>query len=170
MNGITHETRQWVKTILIAVIIALIINKGLIVNATVPTSSMENTIMVGDRIVANRLAYLNQDPERGDIVIFNCVEDDDKLYVKRLIGLPGDKVNIVEGIVYVNGEKLEEDYKDRSDKRSFGPYIVPIGHYFFLGDNRTNSKDSRLWSNPYIAEDNIVGEVLFRYYPSLKNY
>ena len=91
-----EELISWIKTIVLAVLIALFINFVLIVNATVPTGSMENTIMTKDRVVALRMSYLFSDPERGDVVIFKYPDDETMLYVKRVIGLPGDTVEIKE--------------------------------------------------------------------------
>lgn len=170
MVSFIKESKEWLKSILIAIIIALAINNGLVVNATVPTSSMETTIMVGDRVIANRLAYLNEEPARGDIVVFIQDEDNGKPYVKRLIGLPGDTVEIINGTVYIDGTKLEEPYADEEDTRSFGPYEVPSEHYFFLGDNRSVSKDARLWNNPYIEKEKILGKVIFRLFPAIRIY
>ena len=161
----SKNLKDWVKTVIIALAIGVILNKGIIVNATVPTPSMQTTIMVGDRLIANRLEYKFHDPERGDVVIFISRENDDQLFVKRLIGLPGEKVEIIEGTIFINDIPIEEDYKDQSDIRSFGPYQVPVDHYFFLGDNRSNSKDARVWTDTYISSDDLVGKVIFKYFP-----
>lgn len=163
-----NEIIAWAKTIGVALVLAFVINKGIIVNATVPSASMESTIMVGDRLIANRLAYLRAEPERGDVITFRFEEDEGKMYVKRLIGLPGDLVEIIDGKVYIDSIALEEPYLNAElDTRSFGPYIVPEDHYFFLGDNRTNSRDSRLWENPYIDREALKGKVILGYYPKV---
>ena len=161
-----QEIFSWLKTILISLIIVLIISKVLIVNANIPTTSMESTINVNDRLIANRLAYIKDKPKRNDIVIFVSIEDNSKLYVKRLIGLPGDQISIEHGRVYVNNIKLIENYLNEEPyDKSFGTFHVPKNHYFFLGDNRNHSNDSRLWDNPYISEDEIIGKIIFRYFP-----
>ena len=163
------ELKEWSKTLIIAIIISLVISRGIIVNATVPTGSMKSTIEPGDRLIAYRLAYLHDEPERGDIVTFIQHEDDDKMYVKRLIGLPGDEIIIVKGQVYINGDLIEEPYLNENlDLKDYGPFTVPEDHYFFLGDNRTNSGDSRKWSNPYISESDLTGKVIFKYFPSIE--
>ena len=108
-----QEVVSWVKTIVLAIAIALFINFVVIVNATVPTGSMENTIMAGDRVIALRLSYMFGGPERGDVAIFkypDAPEGETILYVKRVIGLPGETVEIKDGEVYIDGEVLEEDY------------------------------------------------------------
>lgn len=162
------EILSWIKTIVFAFVLAIVINAFIIVNATVPTGSMENTIMPKDRIVAFRLSYLFQEPERGDIIVFKYPDDPEQkiLYVKRVIGLPGDMVEIINGKVYINGssEPLEEPYLKEEPIGSYGPYVVPEGCYFMLGDNRNNSQDSRYWTNKFVEEDQILGKVFFRYY------
>ena len=161
-----EELISWIKTIVLAVLIAIFINFVLIVNATVPTGSMENTIMTKDRVVALRMSYLFSDPERGDVVIFKYPDDETMLYVKRVIGLPGDTVEIKDGGVYINGseEPLEEDYIRETTEGDYGPYEVPEGCYFMMGDNRNNSLDSRFWNNKFVEEDKILGKVVFKYY------
>ena len=85
--------------------------------------------------------------------------------MKRIIGLPGDTVDIIDGKVYINGELLVEDYIKETMVGSFGSYDVPEGSYFMLGDNRNNSNDSRYWYNTYLDRDDILGKVVFKYYP-----
>lgn len=172
MSKIGSEVISWVKTIVFALVLALAINNFIIVNATVPTGSMETTIMPNDRIVAFRLSYMFAQPERGDIAVFRYPDDEEVLYVKRVIGLPGDVVEIVDGNVYINDaeEPLSEDYLKEKTIGSFGPYTVPEGCYFMMGDNRNNSLDSRYWVNKFVSEDKILGKVFFRYYPGFKTF
>lgn len=165
---IKKEIIDWIFTIVLAVIIAVGVNKFLVVNAKIPTASMEPTIMTGDRIYGNRLAFLSENPKRGDIVIFKAPDDESQLYIKRVIGEPGDTVNIIDGMVYINGsdEPLDESgYLRVEPLGSFGPYEVPEGAYFVMGDNRNNSLDARYWSNTYLYKDKILGKAWFRYYP-----
>lgn len=182
-----------------AIIAAICLNNFIIANATVPTGSMEKTIMTGDRALGLRFAYWFNEPERGDIVIFkygktckvchSTVEYNDENicnfcgssldgaktvhYVKRLIGVPGDHVEIsgdpLNGaIVTVNGEQLDEPYiNGEMDYTKHYEFDVPEGEYFFLGDNRNNSVDSRYWNYPYIPSDRIEAKVILRYYPNL---
>lgn len=162
-----NELISWMKTIILAVAIALFIDFVVIVNATVPTGSMKNTIMEGDRVVAFRFSYLLSDPQRGDVVIFDypdAPEGETILYVKRVIGEPGDTVEVSGGKVYINGEPLEENYLLGDMVGEFGPYEVPEGSYFMMGDNRNDSLDSRYWSNKYVEKDEILGRVIFKYY------
>ena len=154
-----------------------------LINAYIPSESMENTIMTGDRIFGFRLAYgFNmdlfgneiskkwKDPERFDIVIFKYPDDESQLFIKRIIGLPGDKVEIKNGKVYINDSEtpLDDSFVAETPFGSFGPYEVPEDCYFMMGDNRNNSKDSRYWENTFVRFDQIVGKAEIRYFPSIK--
>lgn len=165
------ELISWIQIIVAAVIIALVINNFIIANSRVPTGSMENTIMAKSRVIGSRLSYINRDPDRGDVVIFHFPDDPTgkTYYVKRVIGLPGETVTIVDGKVYINGSDtpLEEPYLAEPMIGSYGPYTVPEGRYFMLGDNRNNSQDARFWKNKYVSKDQIIAKVLFRYYPKI---
>ena len=162
------EVIEWIVTIGAAVLVALFINNFIIVNATVPTSSMEKTIMTNDRVIGLRLAYKNNDPERGDIIIFKNPDNEDILYIKRVIGMPVETVEIHDGGVYIDGTLLDEPYLNAVTEGEFGPYEVPEDHYFMMGDNRNNSADSRYWKNTYLERDKIVGKAVMRYWPSIK--
>lgn len=157
--------KDWIIPIGVAIIIALLINRFLFRQVTIPSVSMVPTLEVNDRLFVNRV-YKPSNLKRGDIVVFNFYEEGKKeLYIKRLIGLPGDKVEIKDGgKVYINGDVIDEPYvKNKDDIK--GSYKVPEGKYFFLGDNRANSKDSRYWMNPYIDEKEIVAKAQIRVYP-----
>ncbi|MDD4844187.1 MAG: signal peptidase I [Anaerotignum sp.] len=171
MSGtVKKEVISWIKTIFLALILAGFVNKFLIVNAQVPTGSMESTIMPGDRIMALRTSYWFEEPERGDVVIFRYPDDPERktLFVKRIIGVGGDEVTIGNGIVYVNGEALEEPYIKEITQGDFGPYEVPEGSYFMMGDNRNKSLDARFWENQYVESDEILGKVKFRFFKGFK--
>ena len=168
MNRIVKEIIEWIAVVVVAVVLTYFVNHFIIVNAIVPSSSMEKTIMTGDRVIGYRLAYSFSEPERGDIIIFKFPDDESKLYIKRLIGLPGETVEIKEGKVFVDGEALDEPYLTVTTEGTFGPYSVPEGHYFMLGDNRNNSADSRYWNNTYLAREKIVGKAVFKYWPGFK--
>ncbi len=171
------EPINWKKEILdyclmiaVVVAIALIINGIFLINARIPSASMENTVMTNDRIFGNRLAYKTSDPQRYDIVIFRYPDDESKLFIKRIIGLPGETVTIVNGKVYIDDstEPLDDSFCPEKMIGSFGPFVVPEGHYFMLGDNRNNSHDSRFWDEPYVARKKILGKAWFRYWPLTK--
>ena len=170
-TSIKAEVFSWVKVIVSAIIIALLVDFFIIANAVVPTGSMETTIPAGSRIMGLRLYYDFNEPERGDIVIFKYPDDESKLFIKRVIGLPGEKVQIKDGKVYINDSEipLDDSFVPEKPRGSFGPYEVPENSYFVLGDNRNHSKDSRCWkSTSFVTFDEIVGKAIIRYYPSVK--
>lgn len=163
------EIFSWIKFILAAVILAVVINKGVIINAKVPSGSMETTVMTDDRIIAFRWSYVFEEPKRGDIVIFLYPDDEQKLFVKRIIGVPGDHVEGIDGKVFVNGDALEEPYVNGVPTEAFPAYDVPEDSYFMMGDNRTpyGSLDSRSWENTYVKREKIKGKAIIKYYPSV---
>ena len=164
-----RELLSWVLTFALAIGAAFLIKNYLIINADVPTGSMENTIMPGDRLIGNRLAFLKDTPERGDVVIFHYPDDEEELYVKRVIGLPGEEVRIDDGKIYIDGSEtpLEEDYLKEEWTVATGPYLfeVPDDCYLVLGDNRNDSWDARYWDNKYVSIDKILGKGEVIYWP-----
>ena len=196
--SIFREIFSWIQVIVIAVVVAFLLNTFVIANSRVPSGSMENTIMTGSRVIGLRLSYVISQPQRGDVVIFvfgiecknchviteqdlydscpNCGESyktsgKTAYYVKRLIGLPGDTIDIKDGHVYLNGSDtpLDEPYiKEIMDIEAPQHFEVPDGHYFFLGDNRNNSMDARYWNNHYIPKHRLVAKVYLEYYPQFK--
>lgn len=168
-----RELIEFFIPIVLAVVIAIVLKTFVFANAVVPTGSMLNTIQEGDRIIASRLAYINNDPERYDIIIFRNPDNEEECFVKRVIGLPGETVQIVNGIVYVtqtNGETIQLDDSFVTNCKpygDFGPFEVPEDSYFMMGDNRNTSWDSRFWDNKYVHKDKILGKVKFKYYPGI---
>jgi len=165
------EIVSWVKTVVFAVIIALFITTFVIVNAAIPSGSMENTIMTNDRVIAFRLAYLFSPPKRFDIVVFRNPDDESVYYVKRVIGLPGETVDIIGGKVYIDGSEtpLDDSFiKEPQMSAADARFVVPENSYFMLGDNRNGSNDSRGWNNKYVERKKILGEVVLRYFPITK--
>ena len=170
--------------IILVVIVVTLINNIVLINAKIPSESMENTIMTGDRIFGYRLAYgLNidlfgqeidkkfKDPQRFDIIIFKYPDDESQLFIKRIIGLPGEKVQIINGKVYINDSEtpLDDSFVAEVPRGNFGPYEVPEDSYFVMGDNRNHSRDSRYWkTSNFVTYDEIVGKAVVRYYPSIK--
>ena len=219
-NPVLREIAEWVEMLLIAAVIAWFVNSFIIANSQVPTGSMEETIMAGDRVFGLRLRYTFGDPEKGDIAIFkfgwrcrHCNAQGENpapdicpscgrslkhpatvYYVKRIIGGPGDEVEIVAdgsceqseiisearfsfseenagkrlvtAAVYVNGEKLEEPYL-REPMLYTGDmkFSVPEGCYFMMGDNRNGSLDARFWRNKFIPKERMIAKVYVRYFP-----
>ncbi|OOM68530.1 signal peptidase I [Clostridium sp. BL-8] len=154
--------KEWVVPIVCALAIAFLLRKFVFFNVYVPTGSMIPTINKNDKVLVTRIMSLNS-LKRGDIIVFDSDELGETL-VKRLIGLPGDKIDIKNGEVFVNGNKLEDDYVKNKDKYN-GSFEVPEGKYFFLGDNRPISNDARYWKNHYIDGSKIEGKAQFIFYP-----
>lgn len=163
------EVKSFAFTLLVTLAIVFVLKNYVIINANVPTGSMENEIMPGDNILGFRLAYLKEGPERGDVIFFYFPDDETQKYVKRVIGLPGEKVTILEGKIYINDseEPLEEPYLKEEWIKGTGPFVfeIPEDSYLCLGDNRNRSADAREWNNPYVAKEKIIGKAIFTYFP-----
>ncbi|MCC2163352.1 signal peptidase I [Brotaphodocola catenula] len=163
-----REVWEWLKIIVSAAVIAWALNTFIIANSEVPSGSMENTIMTGDRVIGSRLSYKFEDPQRGDIVIFRFPDNEKIFYVKRIIGMPGDTIDIVDGKVYLNGssEPMDEPYiREPMEPEPAMHFEVPEDSYFMMGDNRNYSLDARRWQNTYVKREKIIAKVLFRYFP-----
>ncbi len=168
-----YAIMDWVVVIVIALAAALFINFFVIVNSTVPSGSMEKTIMTNSRMIGIRVSYLFEKPDRGDIIVFHYPDDPKQIFVKRIVGLPGETVEMIDGITYIDGEAMEEDYinPDYWDRPiegknyNCGPFTVPADHYFVMGDNRGNSHDSRFWNNHFVSKKAIMGKAVYCYWP-----
>lgn len=169
-SNFMKELRSYIIIIVAAVLVAIFVNNFILSNTRVPTGSMENTIMCGNRLFGNRLAYRFEKPKRGDVIIFKFPDDETGKtnFIKRVIGLPGETVNIVDGTVYVDGKQIKEDYLKEEPQGSFGPFEVPENSYFVMGDNRNNSNDARFWENTYVTEDKIIAKAVIKYWPNIK--
>lgn len=164
MTGkIVKELLSWIIVLVIAVVVSQFVTRVIILQVKVPSGSMERTIMVNDKVVALRLSYLLSDPKRGDIIVFPFPDNEEVDYIKRIIGLPGETIEGKDGLVYINGEALQESYVTEKLNEDFGPYEIPAGSYFMMGDNRNLSEDSRYWVNKYVKRDKIRGKALFKY-------
>lgn len=168
MKNIVKEILETSKIILFSVVIAFFIRSTVMASAVVPTGSMETTIMTGSRIMINRLAYVFGEPERGDIVSFILPDDGKTKFLKRVMGLPGETIQGIDGVIYINGVALEHDYTDIEFYDDFGPFQIPDDCYFMMGDNRNNSWDSRYWMNHFVSKDALIGQAFFEFYPELK--
>lgn len=147
-NGVWKELAGWLKCIVIAVVAALLITRFVGERTSVEGSSMETTLSDRDQLIVNKISYRFRDPKRYEIVVFpHYVNGEKKHYIKRVIGLPGETVQVKEGYVYINGELLESEHYGREVMQSAGVADTPIklgaDEYFVLGDNRNNSSDSR---------------------------
>jgi len=171
---VTHYLiEEWVKPILIALVLALIIRGFFIQAYKIPTGSMRMTLIESDKILVNKIGYRFNSPERGDVVVFKYPLDPKKDFVKRLIAKGGEEVEIKDGSVYINGEVLSEPnlvlnnyYYNREDW-PYGKYgqifKVPEGNYFVLGDNSAQSSDSRNWG--FVPEKNVLGKAFVIWWP-----
>ncbi len=167
-----REVLDFLTPIIIALIIAMILKYCVFANIIVPSGSMLNTIQEKDRLIVSRLDYKFNEPERYDVAVFKYPDDEKTLFVKRIIGLPGETVNIVDGTVYVTGTdgktiELRDDFVSDENKDNYnGTFVVPEDCYFVMGDNRDNSVDSRYWTTTnFVSRDKFIGKVMFRYYP-----
>lgn len=167
--SLAREVFSWLLCFTLAFLAAFFLKNYIIINADVPTGSMENTIMPGNRLIGNRLAYWKSDPDRGDIVIFRYPDNEAELYVKRVIGLPGEKIVVEDAKIYINDSDtpLAEPYLKEEWTVATGPFEfhVPENCYLVMGDNRNDSWDARYWSNTYVNKEKILGEAELVYWP-----
>ncbi|RKD29074.1 signal peptidase I [Thermohalobacter berrensis] len=169
MERLKKEILEWVKLILIAILISIIIDKFIISISIVDGESMELTLKDNDRLFINKICYLFNKPKRGDIIIFNppIKGRNDELFVKRIIAVEGDRFCIHKNKIYINGEVLKEnyikDYKFVPRNYAYLEGVVPKGYVFVMGDNRNNSNDSRTFG--YVPVKNIKGKVVTKIWP-----
>jgi len=174
--------REWIESIIIAFLLAMVIRTFIVQAFKIPTGSMRPTLLEGDLILVNKFIYgakvpftdkrlpVFKDFKRGDVIVFIYPEDTKKDFIKRLVGLPGDEIEIKNGSIYVNDKALLDSvfnnryYYNRGDFGVEGTKItVPKDSYFVLGDNSASSKDSRYWG--FVPKDNILGKALLIYWP-----
>lgn len=174
--------RDWTESIIVAFFLAMVIRAFVVQAFKIPTGSMRMTLIEGDLILVNKFIYgakvpfLNfwlpavRSPQRGDVVVFIYPEDKKKDFIKRLVGLPGETIEIKGGSIYINGQPATEPifnqiyYYNRGDFSAEGQKItVPQNSYFVLGDNSTSSKDSRFWG--FVPKENLLGQALIIYWP-----
>ena len=131
----------------------------------IPSGSMIPTLQINDRVLVNKFIYRFTEPERGDIVVFESVDNSEQDLIKRVVGLPGDEISVRSGKLFVNGEPQEESYVNQKlpDVSFFAKTTVPEDHVFVMGDNRANSQDSRVFGP--LPEENIEGEAFLRFWP-----
>ena len=166
-------TKSFAKEVLQTLLLTALIFFGTrlaVQNYRVEGSSMYGTLHNSEFVLVNKLAYTRSEPRHGDIIVFNYPEDPSEQFVKRIIALPGDSIEIRQGSVYVNGEKLIEPYIDRgaqlagiADRDELSLRTVPAESYFVMGDNRRGSRDSREWG--FLQRKYIVGKVWLAYWP-----
>lgn len=166
--------REYAETAVIALIAAVLLRVFVVSAYKVTSSSMEDALYEGDYIFVNKLAYkYGGAPKPGDIIVFKYPMNPEKDYIKRIVALPGQEVQIADKILYIDGEvapipafSKNSDRKiipaDLSFRDNFGPYVVPMGQYFVMGDNRDDSRDSRFWGS--VPEENLLGKAVFVYW------
>ncbi len=176
--------REYAEAFAVALLIALLVRTFVVQAFKIPSGSMETTLLVGDHIFVNKFLYgyhvpytkgrvlRFSKPKREDIIVFVFPEDPDKDFIKRVIGIPGDTVEIRDKQVILNGKPLEEPYARYADGRMIDGFVrtrdnmpaveVPPGEYFVMGDNRDRSYDSRFWG--FVSEEAILGKAMFIYF------
>ena len=162
-----YQVKETIITIGIAIVLALIVRAFILQTFYIPTGSMIPAIIPGDRVIALKFWYWIVPPKRGDIVVFKSPTES-KILIKRLVGLPGDKILIRDGKIYVNGKVWENKKIEKIRYYAIGPYgtdeqTIPKGKYYFLGDNSENSDDSRFWG--FADRKLILGKAVMTYWP-----
>ncbi len=182
--GKKHIVREYAESIIVAVILALVIRTLVVQAFKIPSGSMEDTLAIGDHILVNKFVYgmkiplvekkffKMRDPRRGDVIVFEYPEDASKDFIKRVIGTPGDTVEVKDKRVYVNGELYDNPHEVHKEKDLFpreqnprdnmGPVKVPADSYFMMGDNRDRSYDSRFWG--FVKGDKVKGLAFIKYW------
>lgn len=157
---------DYLQSIIASVILAGLIMIFLGGSVRVDGSSMEPNFHHGERLIVDKVTYRFRPPARGEVVVLRWASPDPRpAYIKRIIGVPGDRIELTGGRVVLNGVPLAEDYVAEPVRGEFGPYVVPPGRYFVLGDNRNRSEDSRFTAVGYIPARQIVGRAVLRYWP-----
>lgn len=162
---LAREARGWVRDVFFAAITAILIVVFVVQPVKVEGTSMQPRLSDQERIFVNKFVYHFSGIERGDIVVFWYPKDPTKSFIKRIIGLPGEMVEIRNGVVFVNGLQLQEPYvkQEYFDPSSYHRQVVPSGRYFVLGDHRNSSNDSRNWG--CVPQEYVFGKAVFRYWP-----
>ncbi len=173
-NQVSQKENQenfWVemaKTFAMAIVLSFGIRTFVAEARYIPSSSMEPTLQINDRLIIEKMTYRFQKPERGDVIVFNATEalqaqNFNGAFIKRVIGLPGDTVTVRNGKVMVNGNILREFYIKEDPQYNYGPVTVPENEYLVLGDNRNNSYDSHYWG--FVPREKIIGRAFVRFWP-----
>ena len=172
MNGkLRYFLKEWVEPIIVAIVLALIIRTFVVQAFKIPTGSMRPTLIEGDRILVSKFIYRFKEPRQGDIIVFKSPEDKKKDFIKRLIGLPGDTVEISNGSILINDKAVDKDstireryYYNRGDFGKADQAIkVPDDVYYALGDNSISSRDSRYWG--FLPKKYLIGKAFLIYWP-----
>jgi len=167
-NRFLYHVVDWVESIVVALVLALIIRQFAFQTSEVLSGSMIPTLLVKDRVIVNKLVYRYYGSmKRGEIVLFRSTIQPPRDFIKRLVGLPGEEIKIRNGMILINGKAIDESkWNIRWDQSNFGPYRIPEGQYFFVGDNRPDSYDSRFWGA--VPKKNIIGKAEIMIWPPLR--
>lgn len=169
MPRLKHWIFDWGETIVVALVLALIIRAFFLQVFWIPSGSMEPTLDINDRIVVNKVVYHFRQPKRLEIIVFRGVSSpgsEKRDLIKRLVGLPGETLELKNGIIHINGSPVEEKHVMNQDYADFGPVTVPADSYFVMGDNRPASADSRYWG--FLPKKNLIGPAFLRIWPLTK--
>lgn len=163
-EAIQRELKEWIKALVVAVLLTWILRSVLIQPYRVEGSSMEASLHNSERLFINRLVYRLRPPQRGDIIVVS-LPDEDITIIKRIIALPGETVEIKDGWTFIENSPLAEPYLEQATLGNYGPVEIPPDHYFVMGDNRDNSRDSRSMSVGFVKQDQIKGQAVVVYWP-----
>lgn len=164
-TSLGEEIKDWVVSILIAVVLAFFIRYFIVELYMVEGPSMRPTLVNSERLVVNKFIYRFKQPERGEILVFKYPRDQSRDFIKRVIAIPGDTVEVKEGRVFVNGQLLNETYILERTRGSYPLSTVPEGHIFVMGDNRNNSEDSRFKDVGFVPYTLIKGKAVVVFWP-----
>lgn len=162
---VKSEIREYVESFAVAIILALLIMAFVGQSYVVQGDSMLPSLHHGERLLVDKLTYRFRPPARGEIIVFAYPRDHRRKFIKRIVGIPGDRIEIRDRTLFVNGLPVDEDYIQGPMYQPFGPVIVPEGTVFVLGDNRNNSEDSRFRDVGPVPRSNIVGRAVAAYWP-----
>ncbi|HEV8132835.1 MAG TPA: signal peptidase I [Acidobacteriota bacterium] len=163
--ALLKEVKSWVRDIFFAAVTAILIVVFVIQPVKVEGTSMQPNLVDQERVFVNKFVYHFSEVHRGDVVVFWYPKDMSKSFIKRVIAVPGDRIEVTRGHVYLNAKSLNESYvlPEYFDFESYKAVVVPQGYYYVLGDHRNSSNDSRNWG--LVPESNIFGKAVFRYWP-----
>ncbi len=170
-DRVKREIREWVESLAIALVLALVIRTFVVQAFKIPTGSMRPALVEGDRVLVNKFIFKFKEPQRGDIIVFRFPGDDKKDFIKRLIATGGESVEIKGRDIFVDGELIEEPFIVRQinyyNKEPYGgagkKIDVPEDSFYVLGDNSASSRDSRYWG--FVPRKNLIGKAFFLYWP-----
>ena len=165
MGSLGEEIKDWVVSIVIAVVLAMIIRTFVVELYLVDGPSMRPTLQHAQRLVVNKFIYHFRAPEKGEVLIFRYPKDPSRDFIKRVIAVPGDTIEIKDGNVFVNGELQNEDYILSKCRGDYPKSTIPEGHIFVMGDNRNNSEESRFPDVGFVPFDFIKGKAMLVFWP-----